>query len=54
MHAAEHGRTPEAPSASAGHGESPAAKPPDLDHLARQVYAVLKRRLQADAYRERA
>jgi hypothetical protein len=54
MHAAGHDRTPEAPGAPASHGESPAAKPPDLDHLARQVYAVLKRRLQADAARERA
>jgi uncharacterized protein DUF4157 len=36
---------------AAGEGQPPVA--PDIDHLARQVYAALKRRLEADARRER-
>ena len=53
VRAADIGRTPEAGEAQGG-GEPAKAGPPDLDRLARQVYSVLKRRLQADARRERA
>jgi hypothetical protein len=47
------GRTPEAPAAAGGHAQpAGAGAPPDLDQLARQVYSVLRRRLQADVRRE--
>jgi hypothetical protein len=55
IHAADDDRQPEEVSAGATPGASPEKsepKPPDLDRLARQVYSVLKRRLQADAARE--
>jgi hypothetical protein len=55
IHAAEDDRQPEEVPASAAPGASPEKsepKPPDLDRLARQVYSLLKRRLQADAARE--
>jgi hypothetical protein len=52
---AETGRsmeTPERPTGQPrGDGQPPVA--PDIDQLARQVYAALKRRLEADARRER-
>jgi hypothetical protein len=46
---------PEAPAAApapAAPADAPAAVAPDLDQLARQVYAVLKRRLEAETRRE--
>jgi hypothetical protein len=55
VHAADAARVidpPAAPAApAAGEGQPPVA--PDIDQLARQVYAALKRRLEADARRER-
>ena len=55
VHAADSARVLDAPGGAgtqaAGEGQPPVA--PDIDHLARQVYAALKRRLEADARRER-
>ena len=54
VHAADAARVLDAGGAgppAAGEGQPAAA--PDIDHLARQVYAALKRRLEADARRER-
>lgn len=51
LHAASHDRAPAATSGVPAASEASAAKGPDLDQLARQVYAVLKRRLRADATR---
>jgi hypothetical protein len=55
VHAADAARVIDAPAApgapAAGEGQPPVA--PDIDQLARQVYAALKRRLEADARRER-
>jgi hypothetical protein len=42
------------PQAAPTSKEPPASSAPDVDALARQVYAVLKRRLEADLRRERA
>jgi hypothetical protein len=55
VHAAESGRVLDTPDRAAappdGEGLPPVS--PDIDQLARQVYAALKRRLEADARRER-
>jgi hypothetical protein len=54
---AESGRTvadeAASPTTSSSSQEEQKAAPPDLDALARQVYAVLKRRLEAEVRRER-
>jgi hypothetical protein len=53
MQAAEEGRTLERPvHTSAASGGDAASVAPDLDALARQVYAVMKRRLQTELRRE--
>jgi len=53
---AEHGRfiedAPVPDSHSAHDADSRKQEPPDLDNLARQVYAVMKRRLAAERRRE--
>jgi hypothetical protein len=55
VHAADSARAVEAPERAAvraeGEGQAPVA--PDIDQLARKVYAALKRRVEADARRER-
>jgi hypothetical protein len=55
VHAADSARAVEAPerAAAPAEGEGQAAVAPDIDQLARKVYAALKRRLEADARRER-
>jgi hypothetical protein len=52
---AEQGRfleEPPAVEAHPGHDDGGMQPPPDLDHLARQIYAVMKRRLDAERRRE--
>jgi hypothetical protein len=55
VHAADSARAVEASerAAAPAEGEGQAAVAPDIDQLARKVYAALKRRLEADARRER-
>ena len=50
--AAEEGRVIESAAPSHEPADAPKAVAPDLDVLARQVYAVLKRRLEAEMRRE--
>jgi hypothetical protein len=51
LHLAETGR--ELPQERSAHPHEPGEVEPDLDHLARQVYQLLKHRLAAERRRSR-